>query len=104
MDYLRGAGFEWDNAKSDACYRERGFDFAYVVAAFGDPARVVRPDDRRDYGEDRYQLIGDIDGRLFVVVYTLRSMTIRIISARKANAREARHYGHRSQENQNPLH
>jgi uncharacterized protein len=25
---------EWDELKSEACFRERGFDFAYVVRAF----------------------------------------------------------------------
>ena len=29
--------FEWDEAKSDACYVERGFDFAYALRAFLDP-------------------------------------------------------------------
>jgi uncharacterized DUF497 family protein len=26
--------FEWDESKSDACYAERGFDFAYAARAF----------------------------------------------------------------------
>ena len=104
MDYLLNLQFEWDSAKSIARYQERGFDFAYVVAAFGDPARRVRLDDRYDYGEERYQLIGEIEGRLFVVIYTLRNTAIRIISARKANAREARQYERRSQEDQNARH
>jgi len=84
--------FEWDQDKSDACYSQRGFDFAYVLQAFLDPDRVIRQDTRRDYGEDRYQLIGLIGTRLFFVVYTSRGATIRIISARKANNREAREY------------
>jgi hypothetical protein len=84
--------FEWDDAKSDACYRERGFDFEYVAQAFFDPARHVRPDDRHAYGEDRFRLLGRIDGRLFVVVYTPRAGVFRIISARKANAREIKRY------------
>jgi len=84
--------FEWDQDKSDACYSQRGFDFAYVLQAFLDPDRVIRQDTRRDYGEDRYQLIGLIGTRLFFVVYTPRGATIRIISARQANNREAREY------------
>lgn len=44
------------------------------------------------YGEDRYRLIGIIENRLFVVVYTKRHEVIRIISARKANLREVKHY------------
>ena len=49
-------------------------------------------DQRWDYGEDRYRLLGAVDGRVFVVVYTMRNSTIRIISARKANHREVREY------------
>jgi len=84
--------FEWDEAKSEACFKERGFDFAYAAHAFFDPDRLVQADTRHGYGEDRYQLTGRIEGRLFVVVYTPRRGSIRIISARKANRREAKEY------------
>jgi len=84
--------FAWDEVKSEACFKERGFDFAYVVRAFLDPNRVVRTDDRWAYGEDGYQLLGKIQNRVFFVAYTLRTRTIRIISARKANRREVHEY------------
>lgn len=84
--------FEWDEVKSEACFVERGFDFAYAVRAFLDPHRIVRPDRRWNYGENRYQLLGSIEGRVFCLVYTLRKETIRIISARKANRREVQNY------------
>ncbi len=84
--------FEWDDAKSDACFTERGFDFAYAAQIFLDPARVIRPDTRLSDGEERYQLIGAIQQRIFVVVYTPRGNAIRIISARKANKREVIRY------------
>lgn len=84
--------FEWDEAKSEVCFVERGFDFAYVVHAFLDPNRVVSLDARWAYGEERYQLLGSIEGRVFFVAYTLRGQTIRIISARKANRREVHDY------------
>ena len=84
--------FEWGEARSDACFRERGFDFAYAARAFFDPERLIQADTRRSYGEERYQLLGKIEQRLFVVVYTPRDDVLRIISARKANQREVRHY------------
>jgi len=84
--------FEWDEAKSEACFTQRGFDFAYVVRAFFDPNRVVQADTRHSYGEDRYHLTGMIDQRLFVVFYTPRHDAMRVISARKANQREVKHY------------
>jgi len=84
--------FEWDDAKSEACFDRRGFDFAYAIKAFFDPNRVVQADARRDYGEERYQLLGRVDGCLYVIVYTLRHSAIRIISARKADLREIRRH------------
>ncbi len=39
--------FEWDEAKSNACFVERGFDFAYALRTFLDPDRVIRKDARR---------------------------------------------------------
>ena len=83
--------FEWDDSKSETCFRQRGFDFAYAARAFFDPNRLVQADNRRCYG-DRYQLMGMIQQRLFVVIYTPRQDAIRIISARKANQREINRY------------
>jgi uncharacterized DUF497 family protein len=92
MGYALAMNFEWDEAKSEACYTQRGFDFAYAARAFLDPDRIVQADTRHSYGEERYQLMGMIEQRHFLVVYTARHDAIRIISARKANQREIKHY------------
>ena len=63
-----------------------------------DPARQIHQDNRWDYGEDRYQLLGTIERRIFVVVYTARGEVIRIISARKANQREVEDYENSTRE------
>ncbi|MCE2474579.1 MAG: BrnT family toxin [Alphaproteobacteria bacterium] len=90
--------FEWDDAKNNACFERRGFDFAYTVRVFFDPQRIVVQDRRRDYGEDRCRLLGMIDGRTYVVVYTARSSVVRIISARKANPKEVADYEHNARQ------
>ncbi|MCI4410038.1 MAG: BrnT family toxin [Thiotrichales bacterium] len=87
--------FEWDEDKSLRCFVERGFDFAYAARAFFDPDRKIKPDLRYQYGEDRFTLTGYIEARLYVVTYTMRADVIRIISARKANAREVKNHEHR---------
>jgi uncharacterized protein len=84
---------EWDDAKNDRCVRDRGFGFADILPAFLDPNRRMEHDDRRDYGEERFRLYGRAAGRLFVIAYTRRGTVTRIISARKANARERDRYG-----------
>lgn len=88
MDYHGIEGFEWDDGKSARCFRERGFDFMAILPVFGDPGRRVVADQRWDYGEPRFVLTGRVEGRVFVVVYTLRGRICRLISARKANRRE----------------
>ncbi len=94
MAYISDMEFEWDDAKNSVCFASRGFDFAHAVQAFLDPHRIVVPDSRRDYGEDRYRLLGKIDSRAYVVIYTKRGSVIRIISARKANRKEVENYEH----------
>lgn len=85
--------FEWDEAKSAACRGMRGFDFAYALGIFRDPERIVEADERFDYGERRLVVLGQIDGRLFVVVCTPRGGRMRLISARPANRKEISRYG-----------
>lgn len=98
MAYIPMMEFKWDDAKSEACFLARGFDFEYAAHAFSDPNRWAMPDTRRADGEDRFQLTGQIDGWVFVVVYTPRARRVRIISARKANAREVLNYESHAQD------
>jgi uncharacterized DUF497 family protein len=52
---------------------------------------------RMDYGEPRYQALGLIGDRLHMLVFTPRADRLHIISLRKANQREIRHYEHKAQ-------
>ena len=86
--------FQWDENKSRANLRKHGLSFEDANIAFtGDT--VTFPDDRSDYGEKRYITLGDLVGRVVVIVHTLRGETIRIISMRKANGREKKIYQER---------
>lgn len=49
-------------------------------------------DDRYDYGEERYAILGIADGRFIVVIFTMRGENIRLISARRAEPHERRKY------------
>ena len=84
--------FEWDDARNDACFTHRGFGCSYAVRAFQDGDRIVGRDRRRDYVEDRYRPLGTMEGRVPVVIDTIRGSVVRMISARKANARETREH------------
>ena len=69
-----------------------------AARAFFDPDRLIQADTRHSYGEQRFQLMGKVERRVFVVVYTPRHDAIRIISARKANQREVKHYENRKRD------
>lgn len=49
-------------------------------------------DDRRDYGKERMNVFGVVEGRLFVCTYTMRAEVCRIISVRKASKQEQRQW------------
>ena len=49
-------------------------------------------DNRRDYGEARFNVSGLVNGRLFVCTYTMRGATYRLISVRKASKQEQRRW------------
>lgn len=53
---------------------------------------LVWEDLREDYGERRFCALGLIEGRVFSVVFTPRNGRPRVISLRKANAREVRRH------------
>lgn len=84
--------FEWDEDKSKACRETRGFDFS-VVEGFDFGEALIVEDTRRDYGERRFRAFGHIGNDAFSVVFTPRGDRIRIISVRRAHARELKRYG-----------
>jgi hypothetical protein len=80
--------FEWDEAKNLANIRNHRIDFEDVLEMFDRPM-LIEPDERFDYGEDRWIGIGFLKNGVAVVVWTERQdSVIRIISARKANRYE----------------
>ena len=84
--------YEWDEPKAAQNVAKHGVPFEYAARVFLDPNRLDAEDTRRVYGEERRVTLGKIEGRLFVVAYTVRGTMIRLISARKANEREQRRY------------
>jgi len=62
---------------------------------FLDPDRIETFDSRDAYGEDRWKTVGLVEPALLAVAYTVRGEdgdTIRVISARKADAHERAQY------------
>lgn len=83
--------FEWDPTKASANARKHRVRFADAVAVFHDDAALTLRDEA--VGEERHVTLGlDALGRVLVVVWTQRPGAIRLISARKATAREQAQY------------
>ena len=82
--------FEWDEQKETRNIQKHGISFEIAAKAFSDPNRIELYDDK-DYGEERFALIGYAD-KLLAVSYTMRGDVYRIISARLATKAERRRY------------
>lgn len=93
--------FAWDEAKNRSNQRKHdGIAFEEAAYVFRDPLRLTRQD-RVEGGEERWQTIGVVRGvTVLLVAHTITEEdddgdpveVIRIISARRATARERRHY------------
>ncbi len=84
-------GFEWDEEKCRANLDEHGVDFIDAIYIFEGPC-VYQPDRRKEYGEDRHVALGETNGHVLAVVFTMRGEMCRIISARKARRDERNAY------------
>lgn len=87
--------FEWDPSKAESNLHKHGVSFEDAARVFLDPLRIETLDNWEAYSEDHWKTIGYVEPALLVVVYTLRGKddeTIRLISARKADAYERAQY------------
>jgi uncharacterized DUF497 family protein len=85
--------FEWHKTKAEANFRAHGVSFDLAKTVFRDPFAIERLDDREDYGEARFVLIGMAEGNILLfVAYTERGGRIRLISARRATQDEQDDY------------
>ena len=82
---------EFDEAKDAANIAKHGVSLALASDLDLDTAVVVK-DDRQDYGEDRFNAYGLIDGDLFALTFTVRGQNVRAISLRRAREKEVRQW------------
>jgi hypothetical protein len=82
---------EFDPDKDEINRAKHGLSLALARDMdFG--AALIEPDQRYEYGEDRFQALGPVGGRLHLLAFTMRGRTVRAISMRKANDRERKRY------------
>ena len=84
---------EWDVDKAVLNLQKHGVSFEDASLVFYDQGRIETYDGREVYSEDRWATIGAAYSAVLYVVYTVRNeKTVRLISARKANASERKQY------------
>jgi uncharacterized protein len=68
--------FEWDPNKNESNVAKHGIDFFDVISLFA-KSHFVEESDRG--GERRFVAVGEVNGRILTVVYTVREDRYRII-------------------------
>ncbi len=72
----------------------RILSFDDAIAVFRDPVAKLFDDPDHSNTEERMILVGHAGGRLLVGAFTQRQGRIRVVSARRATARERQDYEH----------
>ena len=88
---IAGYPVEWDEDKDKLNWKKHGIRFETTALVFADPHHIEYPDEMHSDEEERYIALGMVNNLLFVVCKD-REETTRIISARRANAKERRLY------------
>ncbi len=86
-----GTLVEWDDNKNQLNIRKHGISFATAALVFADEERIEYYDRLHSLEEDRYVILGCVQGILYVV-YTMRGEAARLISARRATPWERKIY------------
>ena len=82
----------FDPAKDAINRAKHGLSLAFGELIFGDPAHLILPSIREIDGEERFKVIGIVEGSIFTAVFVWRSDLPRFISVRRSNRSEERIY------------
>ena len=82
---------EWDDNKNRINIQKHGISFETAALVFADEERIEYYDQLHSQDEDRYVVLGCVQGILYVV-YTMRHKAARLISARMATPTERKIY------------
>jgi uncharacterized DUF497 family protein len=90
--YILAMNITWDPNKAEVNFKKHGIRFSDAEVALYDTFAMTL-EEHIVANEQRYVTIGaDAVGRIVAVVYSYRSDTIRLISARKATRNERKQY------------
>lgn len=78
--------YDWDEAKRLRNLRKHGLDFMDADLVFEASLKITV--DAAHAEDNRYADLAEVNGRVLMLVYTLRQQTVRCISLRVASRRE----------------
>ena len=88
---IAGTLVEWDENKNQQNIKKHGISFQTAALVFADEERIEYLDKLHSQDEERYVVLGCVQGILYVV-YTMRDEYTRLISARMATPYERKIY------------
>ena len=88
--------FEWDENKNNSNKQKHRLNFNDTKKVFNDKNKIISVDERKDYKEKRWKIIGEIYGVIISMIFTIRGTKTRIISARKASKKERKEYNNQN--------
>jgi uncharacterized DUF497 family protein len=80
---------EYDPAKDEANIAKHGVSLVWATSL---EVKAVVPDGRSNYGEDRFNAYGLIEGVFYCLTFTMRGPIMRVISLRRARQKEYRRH------------
>ncbi len=84
--------FQWDSGNSHKNEKHKVIN-TEIEEVFNDRDKVMSPDVKHSNSEQRYILLGKTKkNRLLYIVFTVRKGSVRVISARDINKKEASLY------------
>ncbi|MEH6701962.1 BrnT family toxin [Parasphingorhabdus sp.] len=84
--------FEYDPAKDAINRAKHRWPLSFGQRIFDDPFYTVIETIRIGDEEERFKLIGEVDGKLFTAIHMWREQVVRFISVRRSNSSEQRNY------------
>ena len=100
--FAKVVGFIWDEGNSEKNWIKHRVSQPECEEFFLNEPLLVAADTKHSATEARYFALGQTDeGRQLFVVFTVRELFIRVISARDMNRRERKEYEHAEAEKDN---
>ncbi|WP_089259249.1 BrnT family toxin [Cereibacter sphaeroides] len=82
----------FDPAKDAANLQKHKLPLIFGDRVFEDDSHLIIPSIRAEDQEERFKVVGEVEGKLFTAVFTWRGDLPRFISVRRSNNGEERAY------------